>query len=194
MSWQFGDFGAGEDLETYRVQSGDTLSKISQKFYGNFSMVQAIADENGITNINLVIEGQVLRLPNRFSTRPIKPGPPYQSPILAPLPQPTPPTYDLPYTRPITLPVTPPEIPYTQPITLPAPILTPIQTPATPKQPVNVSIFDFMKQIPSSASKSVLGIPLWQWGVTAALLGVTIGLIVMGGSPKTARNPRRKRR
>lgn len=50
-------------METYKVQPGDSLSKISQIKYGDFSMVDEIARLNNISNVNLILPGQVLRLP-----------------------------------------------------------------------------------------------------------------------------------
>lgn len=46
--------------ETYTVQSGDTLSKISHKFAGNDSLVDAIAKANKISNVNMIFAGQEL--------------------------------------------------------------------------------------------------------------------------------------
>ncbi|EOI6654589.1 LysM peptidoglycan-binding domain-containing protein, partial [Enterococcus hirae] len=39
--------------EAYTVQSGDTLSTISQKYVGDNSLIQTIAEKNSISNINL---------------------------------------------------------------------------------------------------------------------------------------------
>lgn len=50
-------------MQTYTVKEGDSLSKISEKFYGNWSGVDAIAKANGITNINLIHPGQTLNIP-----------------------------------------------------------------------------------------------------------------------------------
>lgn len=50
-------------METYQVKPGDSLSKISQQKYGDFSMVDEIARLNNISNINLIMPGQTLRLP-----------------------------------------------------------------------------------------------------------------------------------
>jgi hypothetical protein len=50
-------------MTTYKVLPGDSLSKISQMFFGDFSMVNAIAQANGITNINLIYPGQTLTIP-----------------------------------------------------------------------------------------------------------------------------------
>ncbi|MGG5317246.1 LysM peptidoglycan-binding domain-containing protein [Enterococcus sp. AZ072] len=48
--------------ETYTVQSGDTLSKISAKFTGDNSLVNSIATNNNITNVDLIFEGQQLSI------------------------------------------------------------------------------------------------------------------------------------
>ncbi len=47
---------------TYTVEAGDTLSKISQKFYGTSSQYQKIIDANGLTSDSLNL-GQVLIIP-----------------------------------------------------------------------------------------------------------------------------------
>jgi nucleoid-associated protein YgaU len=47
----------------YKVEPGDTLSKISLKFYGNAHEYQKIADANGIENVNLIRVGQELDIP-----------------------------------------------------------------------------------------------------------------------------------
>lgn len=52
-------------MKTYTVQAGDSLSKISEKFYGNWSGVDALAKANGITNVNLIMPGQTLQIPDR---------------------------------------------------------------------------------------------------------------------------------
>ncbi len=48
---------------TYTVVSGDTLSSISKKFYGNSSQYQKIKDANNLTSDSLNL-GQVLVIPN----------------------------------------------------------------------------------------------------------------------------------
>ncbi|MBX8939279.1 LysM peptidoglycan-binding domain-containing protein [Enterococcus gilvus] len=48
--------------ETYTVESGDTLSKISHKFAGNDSLVDAIAKANKISNVNMIFAGQELTI------------------------------------------------------------------------------------------------------------------------------------
>lgn len=49
--------------ETYVVQKGDSLFSISRKLYENEDMVERISQLNGITNYNLIYEGQKLKLP-----------------------------------------------------------------------------------------------------------------------------------
>ena len=49
--------------DTYTVQTGDTLQKISIAIYGDDSMMQAICDENDIDDPNYLFAGQVLLLP-----------------------------------------------------------------------------------------------------------------------------------
>ncbi|GAA2903471.1 LysM domain-containing protein [Enterococcus pseudoavium] len=48
--------------ETYTVEAGDTLSKISHKFAGNDSLVSAIAKANKINNVNMIFAGQELTI------------------------------------------------------------------------------------------------------------------------------------
>jgi len=199
MIRQMGDFGADDEVYMIHVVvAGDSLSKISKEWYGDYSHVQEIADLNGIANINNIKVGQVLKLKNPQipEDMPIKPGPPHQSPILVPLPQPAPPTYDLPYTRPITLPAPPKEIPYTQPITLPAlpPPTSGVPTPpAAYVPPKNISIMDFFRQVPTLAVKKFFGLTVLQWAAVTGLVGLSIGMLTLGSSRKTATNPRRKR-
>lgn len=49
--------------ERYTVKRGDTLQKISIEIYGNDTMIQAICEENDISDPNYLFAGQVLRLP-----------------------------------------------------------------------------------------------------------------------------------
>lgn len=50
--------------QTYTVQAGDSLSLISKKMYGDFSMVNALLQANPtITNPNLIHPGQKLIIP-----------------------------------------------------------------------------------------------------------------------------------
>ena len=48
---------------TYTVESGDTLWAISERFYGDGSKYQIIADASGIANPDLIQPGQVLTIP-----------------------------------------------------------------------------------------------------------------------------------
>ncbi len=48
---------------TYTVVSGDTLWAIAERFYGDGSRYQAIADASGIPNPDLIRPGQVLTIP-----------------------------------------------------------------------------------------------------------------------------------
>ena len=55
--------------ETYTVQSGDTLSTISQKYVGDNSLINAIAESNSISDINLIYSGQQLTIPTEGSAQ-----------------------------------------------------------------------------------------------------------------------------
>jgi LysM domain len=48
---------------TYTVVSGDTLWAISERFYGDGSKYQMIADASGISDPDLIYPGQVLTIP-----------------------------------------------------------------------------------------------------------------------------------
>lgn len=49
--------------EAYTVQSGDSLSTISQKYVGDNSLINHIAQSNSISDINLIFAGQTLTIP-----------------------------------------------------------------------------------------------------------------------------------
>ena len=51
------------EVRTYTVESGDTLWAISERFYGDGSRYQQIADASGISNPDLIQPGQVLTIP-----------------------------------------------------------------------------------------------------------------------------------
>ncbi|ELB21956.1 LysM peptidoglycan-binding domain-containing protein [Enterococcus faecium] len=55
--------------EAYTVQSGDTLSTISQKYVGDNSLINAIAESNSISDINLIYSGQQLTIPTEGSAQ-----------------------------------------------------------------------------------------------------------------------------
>lgn len=48
----------------YTIKKGDTLYKISKRYYGDGKYASAIAFYNGISNANIIYIGDVLRLPN----------------------------------------------------------------------------------------------------------------------------------
>jgi len=54
---------AGTAERTYTVIHGDTLAAIADRFYGDGSKDQAIAEANGIPNPDLIHPGQVLTIP-----------------------------------------------------------------------------------------------------------------------------------
>jgi nucleoid-associated protein YgaU len=49
--------------QTYTVESGDSLWAIAERFYGDGSKYQVIADASGIPNPDLIQPGQVLTIP-----------------------------------------------------------------------------------------------------------------------------------
>ena len=53
--------------KVYTVVSGDSLSKIAKKFYGNANKWRAIFEANGdqLSNPDLIKPGQVLKIPNQ---------------------------------------------------------------------------------------------------------------------------------
>jgi nucleoid-associated protein YgaU len=53
----------GGDEQPYTIQSGDNLSKISKRFYGNANKYPEIAKANNISNPDLIKVGQQLNLP-----------------------------------------------------------------------------------------------------------------------------------
>jgi len=50
-------------VRTYTVESGDSLWAIAERFYGDGSKFQVIADASGIPNPDLIQPGQVLTIP-----------------------------------------------------------------------------------------------------------------------------------
>ena len=54
-----------QNPQTYMIQSGDTLSAICRKFYGDASLYASLASYNGIKNPNLIYAGNTLKLPDR---------------------------------------------------------------------------------------------------------------------------------
>lgn len=56
--------GAGAGSKTYVVESGDTLTTIAEKFYGDASLDDFLAEVNGITDPTELSVGQELTIPN----------------------------------------------------------------------------------------------------------------------------------
>lgn len=54
---------AAAGYRAYQVKSGDTISSISQAYYGNMSMVKEICSLNHIKEQDLIYTGQILLLP-----------------------------------------------------------------------------------------------------------------------------------
>lgn len=54
--------------QNYTVKAGDSLSLISQRIFGDFSQVDAIATLNKISNKDLIHPGQIILLPDLKST------------------------------------------------------------------------------------------------------------------------------
>ena len=50
---------------TYTVKSGDTLSAIARKFYGDASLYPKLAKYNGIKNANIISVGQIIKIPDK---------------------------------------------------------------------------------------------------------------------------------
>ena len=53
----------GGDEQPYTIESGDNLSKISKRFYGNANKYPEIAKANSIANPDLIKVGQQINLP-----------------------------------------------------------------------------------------------------------------------------------
>lgn len=58
----FAGNGQASAATTYTVTTGDTLSSISNKFAGNNDLVDLIAKNNSISNINLIYVGEQLTI------------------------------------------------------------------------------------------------------------------------------------
>lgn len=79
---------ASADQVTYTVQSGDTLSSISDQFYYDQAHVQTIATANKIDNISLIYVGEELKFDTNTkadSKAPAKPSAAPSSPAVAPV-------------------------------------------------------------------------------------------------------------
>jgi len=51
------------NTQSYTIQSGDNLSKVSKHFYGDANMYQKIAQANGIADANKIQAGQTITIP-----------------------------------------------------------------------------------------------------------------------------------
>jgi len=51
------------DTQSYTIQSGDNLSKVSKHFYGDPNKYQKIAQANGIADANKIQAGQTITIP-----------------------------------------------------------------------------------------------------------------------------------
>ncbi|KRM22400.1 LysM peptidoglycan-binding domain-containing protein [Latilactobacillus graminis] len=67
---------------TYTVATGDTLSKIAQKFAGNPNLVNQIATTNNIKDINMIFVGEQLTIDTDQTATPV----PTTTPAVAPQP------------------------------------------------------------------------------------------------------------
>jgi nucleoid-associated protein YgaU len=51
------------DKQSYTIQSGDNLSKVSKKFYGDPNKYEKIAQANNIADANKISAGQTITIP-----------------------------------------------------------------------------------------------------------------------------------
>lgn len=58
-----GESGGSGGAGSYTVQSGDTLSAIAKRVYGDANAYRMIANANGISNPNRISVGQTIRIP-----------------------------------------------------------------------------------------------------------------------------------
>ena len=54
---------AGQEVQVYKVESGDSVAYISRKFYGDTSGIERIIAANDLQNADLIYEGQTLLIP-----------------------------------------------------------------------------------------------------------------------------------
>lgn len=73
-------------FQIYVVQSGDTLSGIAKRFYGNPNKYPLIVQFNGIADPRRIFPGMTLKIPDLAPVPPVTPTPP--PPILVPPPRP----------------------------------------------------------------------------------------------------------
>ena len=53
----------GGDDQPYTIKAGDNLSKVAEKFYGQASKYETIAQANGISNPDHIQVGQTIKVP-----------------------------------------------------------------------------------------------------------------------------------
>ncbi|MEJ1295101.1 LysM domain-containing protein [Latilactobacillus sakei] len=70
----FASNGHADATTNYTVVSGDTLSSISQKFAGNSSLIEKIANANKIANKNLIYVGETLTIDEETQTVTVAPA------------------------------------------------------------------------------------------------------------------------
>ncbi|CAI55461.1 Hypothetical cell surface protein precursor [Latilactobacillus sakei subsp. sakei 23K] len=70
----FASNGHADAATNYTVVSGDTLSSISQKFAGNDSLIEKIANANKIANKNLIYVGETLTIDEETQTVTVAPA------------------------------------------------------------------------------------------------------------------------
>jgi tetratricopeptide (TPR) repeat protein len=81
----------GRESFAYRVQPGESLSKIAQRFLGDPYLFYGLARYNGIKVPRQLAGGQMIRVPGKAPTTPAPPPPPREpTPPPAPPPAPTP--------------------------------------------------------------------------------------------------------
>ena len=119
----FASNGHADAATNYTVVSGDTLSSISQKFAGNGSLIEKIANANKIANKNLIYVGETLTIDEETQTVTVAPAT-TQTVTVAPA------TTQAATTTPVATQQT------TQATTIPVATQQPVQKAATQTQPV----------------------------------------------------------
>lgn len=52
-------------MPMYKIQAGDTLRKVAQRFYGDPTLSTKLADYNGLLDANKILVGQTIEIPAR---------------------------------------------------------------------------------------------------------------------------------
>ena len=58
--------GLSPEAPSYRIQWGDTLWRITERYYGDGDLYPLLAVENGIADPDVLIGGQDIRLPGKI--------------------------------------------------------------------------------------------------------------------------------